>query len=103
MRGAAVLIVVPGVAAAWALWPLSTPRGVSATDAIRVIEPPAMTLAALDADAFRAPIWVAASAPPAPPAPPPPLPALRLQLLAVVQEEGVYRAVLYDPDADKVL
>jgi hypothetical protein len=69
--------------------------------------PPA--LAALDRDAFRAPLWVAPPAPPAPPVASAPPPPLKLQLLAVVHEGGergnggVYKAMLYDPDSDKIL
>jgi hypothetical protein len=81
-----------------------------------VIEPPNATdteakdapvaLAALDRDAFRAPLWVAPPAPPPMAAAPPPLPPLKLQLLAVVHEGGeggTYKAMLYDPDSDKIL
>lgn len=62
-------------------------------------------LAALDLDAFRAPIWVAEPPPPPPPAPPPPAalpPPLRLQLLAIVRDAGTLRATLYDPDTDRL-
>lgn len=60
---------------------------------------------ALDLAAFNAPLWVAppppkvaAATPPAPP----PLP-LKWQLLAIVREGEGYKALVYDPDTDKLL
>jgi hypothetical protein len=91
-------IVTIGV---WALWPLGrtsidSPDLTVATQAA----PPAPV--ELDIDAFRAPLWIVAAPPPEPPAPPPPPPPLRLQLLAIVDERGVYKAAIYDPDADRL-
>jgi hypothetical protein len=67
-------------------------------------------LVAFDRAAFRAPLWIA---PPAPPPPAPtvaaaPPPPLKLQLLAIIKEDGdqgqvSYRAMVYDPDSDKVM
>lgn len=60
---------------------------------------------ALDLTAFNAPLWVAPPPPKvaeAAPPPPPPMP-LRWQLLAIVREDSGYRALVYDPDTDKVL
>lgn len=60
---------------------------------------------ALDLAAFNAPLWVAPPPPKvaeaAPPAPPPP--PLRWQLLAIVREDAGYKALVYDPDTDKLL
>jgi hypothetical protein len=61
---------------------------------------------AIDLDAFRAPLWVAPPAPPpAPPAakPPPAPPPLRLELLAIVRDENQIRALVYDPDSDRIM
>jgi hypothetical protein len=89
----------------WAFAPLEQPR----------IELPALPAAApqeaperrpIELAAFRAPLWVAPPAPPPPPkqepAPPPP-PPLKLQLLAIVREAETLKAVLYDPDTDRLL
>jgi hypothetical protein len=67
---------------------------------------PEASRVALDVAAFNAPLWVAPAPPPAavaaaPPAPPPP--PLRWQLLAIVREDSGYKALLYDPDTDKLL
>lgn len=67
--------------------------------------PPA-SKSTLDVLAYAAPLWVAPPPPPAPaPAavPSPPPPPLRLQLLAIVKEDGGYKALIYDPDADKLI
>jgi hypothetical protein len=63
------------------------------------------TRSSLDLAAFNAPLWVAPAPPSpvvveAPPAPPPPL---KWQLLAIVREDAGYRALVYDPDADRLL
>jgi hypothetical protein len=104
VRGARwLLLLLPLGAAVWALMPLYAP--VIEAGGIEAPKPKAepIALVSLDSEAFRAPLWVAPPPlpPPAPPAPPPP--PLRLQLLAVVHEDGVYKAMLYDPDADKIL
>jgi hypothetical protein len=91
--------------AAWALMPPRTP----------VIEAPSAQLAAqddapikpapLDVKAFDTPVWTMAAAPlpPPPPAPPPPPPPpLKLQLIGILKEEQDYKAVLYDPDTNKL-
>lgn len=96
--------------ATFALWPqhawdIPTP----------VIETPEVVVkqvATLDPAAFRVPLWVAEPAPPAPPvvaapakppaAAPPPSP-IKLQLLAIIREVDVYKAAVYDPDADRIL
>lgn len=59
--------------------------------------------AALDVEAFRAPVWVAPPPVAAAAPPPPPPPPLKLQLLAIVREGTAYRATLYDPDTDRLL
>jgi hypothetical protein len=89
----------------WAFAPLEHPR----------VEVPALPAAApqeaperrpIELAAFRAPLWVAPPAPPPParpePAPPPP-PPLKFQLLAIVREAEMLKAVLYDPDTDRLL
>jgi hypothetical protein len=60
---------------------------------------------ALDLAAFNAPLWIA-PAPPPPTiaeAPPPPSPPLKWQLLAIVREDSGYKALIYDPDTDRLL
>jgi hypothetical protein len=86
----------------WAFWPLDR----------TLVEAPAITVAAagggpsgpvpLDLAAFRAPLWVAPPAPPAPVAAAPPPPPLKLQLIAILSENGQYKAALYDPDSDRL-
>jgi hypothetical protein len=89
--------------AVWAAAPI-TPVTVDArTSAAREDAPHPLTVASLDLEAFRTPLWVAPPATAVAPPPPPALPPIRLQLVAVVFEDGVYGAMLYDPDADKVL
>jgi hypothetical protein len=97
------LLLAPLAAAVWAFVPLHAPTiEASNVDAPKPKAEP-IALAALDSEAFRAPLWVAPPPPSAPAAPPAPPPPLRLQLLAVVHEGGVYKAMLYDPDADRIL
>lgn len=105
-RGKSLTGLAIAMCAAWALWPLGStapdvPDGPSAPSPVS----PGETRLALDASAFRAPLWIAPPPPPAPPvkveAPPPP--PLKLQLLAIMGSAGNYRAMLYDPDADRVL
>lgn len=98
--GGALLVIAAGV---WAFWPLGAGEIEEPTIAASPVEAPARTVASLDTAAFRAPLWVAPPAPPAPPVAAAPPPPLRVQLLAVVHEEGVYKAVLYDPDSDRLL
>ena len=104
----ALAVVLIAVCCAWAFFPLDpaqveTPQ-IAATEALS----PATTRAALDLSAFNAPLWVTPSPPPtviaapAPPPPPPP-PPLRWQLLAIVREGSGYKALVYDPETDKVL
>jgi hypothetical protein len=61
----------------------------------------------IDEAAFRVPIWVAPPATAvaeAPPPPPPPPAPLRHQLLSIVREgSGLFTAVLYDPDTDRLV
>lgn len=97
-----ILMVV--LAAAFAFWPVS-PRTITAPK-LEQPEPSQRALAALDTSAFRTPIWLAEPPPPAPatPAPPPPPPPpLKIQLLAILHEDGVYKAAVYDPDTDRIL
>lgn len=94
--------------ALWAFFPLETLHvsphiaDAAAPNAAEVPRP------AFDVAAFNTPLWVAPPPPvkvaqAAPPPPPPPPPPLKWQLLAIVKEESSYKAVVYDPDADKVL
>lgn len=99
-------------AAAWALAPLPTPD-LSLPPTVlapKALAADAEPIAALDLATFRTPLWIAPPPPPPPvvaakePEPPPPPPPLRLQLLAIVREEdGTYRALVYDPDSDALL
>lgn len=82
---------------------------------VLTIEVPSLALSAasqeevkvtpLDAKAFDTPVWTIAAAPqpPAPPPPPPPPPPpLKLQLIGILKEDQGYKAVLYDPDTNKL-
>jgi hypothetical protein len=93
----------------WGLWPLGPVEvdppefaAISAAATTQLVRP------SFDLAAFNAPLWVAPAPPPKkvaeapPPPPPPPPPPLRWQLLAIIREDGTYRALLYDPDADKL-
>lgn len=103
----ALACVVLAAAAAFALWPVASPR--IETPVIDSSRSETMrTLASLDLAAFRTPIWVAEPPPPAPivqvPVPPPP--PVKFQLLAIIREQGpepVYKAAVYDPDTDRIL
>jgi hypothetical protein len=102
MRTTSVLLTVMLAGAGWwALAPASIPASApEAPNAPAPQETPALT--ALDAETFRAPLWVAPPAPAAAAvqaAPPP----LKLQLLAIVRETESFKAMLYDPDTDKLL
>jgi hypothetical protein len=101
LRSVAALAIT--AACVWAFWPLGTPRIELPAVTGTPVEAPPLVVAALDTAAFRTPLWVAPPAPPAPPPPAAPPPPLKVQLLAVVHEDGVYKAVLYDPDSDKLL
>jgi hypothetical protein len=96
----ALVVIAAGV---WAFWPLGAVKIEEPTIAAALVETPARTALALDTAAFRAPLWVTPPAPPTPPVAAAPAPPLKVQLLAVVHEGGVYKAVLYDPDSDKLL
>ena len=86
----------------WAFWP-TQPATFESPDvsAPESLAPPT-ELPVLEASAFHAPLWVAQAPPPLPPAAAPPPPPLRLQLIAIVHENGQYRAALYDPDSDEL-
>ena len=101
----AACLAIPSLSAIWAFRPL-TPRP---------IRPMTIPVASgehdaprrqLDITTFMLPLWVAPPAPPEPEpepsAPPPPAP-LRLELIAVIEGEEVFSAVLYDPQADRLL
>jgi len=91
------------IAALWAVWPSARPALMLTEPDTRVAStespPPPLDLAAFDTPVWTIaePIKVAAAQPPPPPPPP-----LRLQLLGIVREGDAYKAVLYDPDSNKV-
>jgi hypothetical protein len=64
--------------------------------------PPARQLLSLDVSAFSAPLWVAPPSAPVAEATAS-TPPLRLQLVAIVRDGESLRAVLYDPDTDRLL
>jgi len=97
--------------AAWAFWPVRMPRleGPSPGSPGTTETPMPVALSPLNLAAFDAPVWLVPRAPEPPPiaaSPPPPPPPLKLQLLGVSVEASpdgaIYRAVLYDPDADAI-
>lgn len=107
-KSTAAWVAACGVAVAlsgvFALWPL---KGAEAQAPVIARPEPVLQrrLAALDQSAFRVPIWVTEASPPPPPAPPKvtPPPPIRLQLLAIVKEDGAYKAAVYDPESDRLL
>lgn len=94
--------------ALWAFAPLQ-PAQVEAPALTAVeVEHAPLSQAPLDLAAFNVPLWVVPAAPPVAaaeptPPPPPPPPPIRWQLLAIVREDSGYKALVYDPDTDKVL
>jgi hypothetical protein len=95
----------------WALAPLPEPAIPQAALPPSKIGESPRDLAALDQRPFQLRLFLsqpsvgAGSAVTAPPPPPPPVPP-RLQLLAILHDEpgpDGYRAMIYDPGADKVL
>jgi hypothetical protein len=110
LRGIATLCLL--ASAAWAFWPLSAASVSVPNIEITTSHSTAPALPPIDLAAFHTPLWVAppppppvtiAASPPPPPPPPPPLPPLKWQLLAIVHHGQGYRAIVYDPDSDKVL
>jgi hypothetical protein len=111
--GVAVSLVA--AAGVWAFGPLReppplTPAGPAQPPPGARPLPETTARVALNRAAFQSPIWVAPTPPPPPPSPeaaPPPPPPLKLQLLAIIAEDDVgqphYRAMVYDPDTDRVL
>lgn len=94
-----------GACGTWAFLPLGPARVEVPEIAAGPVESPEPARVALDLTAFNAPLWVA---PPPPqivqaPPPPPPPPPLKWQLLAIVRESEGYKALVYDPDSDKLL
>ncbi len=106
--GSAVSGALVFACSVWAFFPLDTAQVETPQIASTEVESQSTTRAALDLAAFNAPLWVTPPPPPtviaapAPPPPPPP-PPLRWQLLAIVREGSGYRALVYDPETDKVL
>lgn len=103
--GRALALVCVAACAVWAFMPLG-PTQVEVpqvSDSAAATPPPAPQ--ALDLAAFQVPLWVAPA--PAPQAvveaPPPPPPPLKWQLLAIVREDIGYKALVYDPESDRLL
>ncbi len=103
--GRALALMCVAACGLWAFMPLGPAHvdvpNVSASAASdRSVVP-----AALDVAAFNAPLWVAPAPPPLAVAEvtPPPLPPLKWQLLAIVREDTGYKALVYDPDTDRLL
>lgn len=96
------------VVASWALMPL---KPVALPEIPPPLDqaggPPSQAVVTLDQSAFRTPLWVAPTPPPVVSAPTvQSLPPLRWQLLAIIRVDDAgssYRAMLYDPDSDKVV
>jgi hypothetical protein len=105
---AIALTLLAGAVAACGLWAFA-PLPQVRIELPRLAEPAlreAPEPVRLDVAAFHAPLWIAPVPPPPPPKPeppPPPPPPLKLQLLAIVREADTLKAVLYDPDADRIL
>ncbi len=108
-RASAVCAGVVLLAAMYALWPVtiepvSVPTPLS-SDSESLAAGEASGPVPLDLAAFETPLWLAP--PPPPPTeiaakPPPPPPPLKLELLGILREGESYRAVVYDPETDKV-
>ena len=99
-------LAIPGglvITTAWAIWPLQTASFSAPAVPVDSAEGAKAATADDDVSAFRAPLWVAPPPPPAPPSVAPPPPPLKLQLLAVIREGDRYKAMLYDPDADRIV
>lgn len=108
------------LAAWWALAPTasSSSAPVEELDAAALEPPPpprAAMIEPVDVAAFRLPVWMLPPEPareetadaPTPPSPPPTIPPFQMQLLAIVREldaDGLrYRAILYDPQSDRIV
>lgn len=99
-------IVCVAMTGSWAFWPLGAIEPGRAPPAIPSSTTPGEVRIALDTTPFSAPLWMAPPPPPAPPPkvePPAPPPPLKLQLLAIMGSGDNLSAVLYDPDADRIL
>jgi hypothetical protein len=103
--GSALAGLCVAVCGVWAFLPLE-PAGVDVPEIAQDsgAAPQAAPLS-LDLAAFNAPLWVAPPPPKVAEAipPAPPLPPLRWQLLAIVREDAGFKALVYDPDTDKLL
>jgi hypothetical protein len=111
-RGLVVCAGLTLCAALFAAWPVGV-VGVDPITQADSIEPIGAsgskpTMVALDVAAFDVPVWLTPPPPPLPPpavevaAKPSALPPLKLELLGIIREGNTYRAVVYDPDTDKV-
>ena len=92
----------------WAIWPIR-PSSIAAIPTFNTSTgaPADSVPGSLNLTGFGAPLWFAPPPPvlPQPPvvaAPLPPPPPLRWQLLAIVGERSGFRALIYDPDSDKL-
>jgi hypothetical protein len=88
----------------WALWPPDRLTIEPIPDPAEITETalPEPAMKGLNLAAFSTPLWVAAPTPPPEPAPAAPLLPLRLQLVAIVQGATGLRAILFDPDTDRL-
>ena len=93
ISGAAWVLLAP------AAKPISAPTFDLAAKEDATTQPP------LEIVAFQTPVWTIAL-PEAPKEaaapPPPPPPPLKVQLIGIMKEGDLYKAVLYDPDTNKV-
>lgn len=95
------------LAALWTFWPLGRAAVPTPDLSVDSPDPPPRSDSFAPA-AFDTPLWTIVPPPtPPPPAPSPaPPPPLKLQLLGITLDPatpGVYRAVLFDPDANQVV
>jgi hypothetical protein len=106
-----LFIMCAGIIAWWSFKPLPTRELPTLASVEHTVAGP-LRVAAFDAGAFAAPIWVAPPPPPPPPPappppvkdePPPPPPPLKHQLLSILQGPDGPRALLYDPDTHTIL
>ncbi len=108
-----VCVAAVAASAAWSLNPVAVPAiEAKATDPDRALLDTGLAAdteaAPIDLAVFDAPLWRIVEAPPPPApkpvvqAPPPPPPPLKLQLLGIRSDGDQRRAVLYDPDQDRV-
>lgn len=101
--GAVTLAI--GVSAAWAFWPQRHTAPVIVEPMSEEPHSPAPSVVPLDLAVFRTPLWIVPPPPPKPveATPPPPPPPLKLQLIGISMTEGTPSAMLFDPDAGRIV